>query len=920
MKTMKTRPLLVLLARLAFLAPWLAAPARGQCPDWSPGFHLPGVEGQTYTLCEHDDGSGPRLFLGGGNLWVDGVGSPLVAWDGASWSAPGTAPNGPVRVLTTHDDGSGPALYAGGEFTSIGGLPAVNGIARWNGTAWSSLGSGLNGVAHAAAAFDDGSGAALYVGGEFSTAGGVPAARIARWNGSGWSAVGTGFNARVSALAVFDDGTGPLLYAAGSFTGLNGQAAARVARWDGVAWSALGTGLSSSAHCLIVHDDGTGPALFVGGNFTTAGGIPSQKVARWRGGAWSAAALPDNPFGGEVATFAEYDDGTGTHLYAGGSFGHNGGPPLRIARWNGGGWVSVGGGMGDATSGASVHALTTFDAGAGRELVAACTFANAGPTVAENIAAWNGATWRAVVSGQGLSSFGSALTVHDDGNRRVLVCAGSFDRAGTTSARRIATWDGDRWSTLGSGLGAASGAPDPRCVLSFDDGSGPAIYVANGFSQAGGQPAANIARWNASGWSPLGGGIPSGDLVALIAHDDGSGAKVYVAGANFNLAGGIPVANIAAWDGASWASVGAGLPGEVRALAEFDFGQGLELVAGGRFQLGAGQPFERVAAWDGSTWRAVGFGTSPHSNDLVFALTAWHDGASSQLVAGGLFTSAGGIACSNVARFDGNAWSALGAGTNSSVSALASCATPSGPGLCAAGTFTTAGGVPAALVARWDGAAWSALGPFEALLPGAPRVMSLATYDARDGRGPQLFAAGSFQRLGGTPSRHIAAYSACDVAGRVVCSGDGSGAACPCGNASTPGAGAGCLNSTGNGGTLRARGLASLAQDTLALEGSAMTNGTALYFQGTQRVAGGAGAVFGDGLRCARGAVVRLEILPNSAGASHYPRAGDAPVAMKGLITAPGVRVYQIWFRDAASFCTSSTFNLTNALEVVWQP
>src|SRR5207237_7863800 len=99
-----------------------------------------------------------------------------------------------------------------------------------------------------------------------------------------------------------------------------------------------------------------------------------------------------------------------------------------------------------------------------------------------------------------------------------------------------------------------------------------------------------------------------------------------------------------------------------------------------------------------------------------------------------------------------------------------------------------------------------------------------------------------------------------------------------------------------------------------------MTNGSALYFQGTTRVNGGTGAVFGDGLRCAGGSVVRLAIESNTGGASGYPRANEPHVSVKGLVTAPSTRVYQVWFRDAQSFCTPSTFDLTNAVEIVWDP
>jgi len=41
-------------------------------------------------------------------------------------------------------------------------------------------------------------------------------------------------------------------------------------------------------------------------------------------------------------------------------------------------------------------------------------------------------------------------------------------------------------------------------------------------------------------------------------------------------------------------------------------------------------------------------------------------------------------------------------------------------------------------------------------------------------------------------------------------------------------------------------------------------------------------------------------------------------VSVKGLITAPGTRTYQVWYRNAAAFCTASTFNLSNGVSIVW--
>jgi plastocyanin len=154
--------------------------------------------------------------------------------------------------------------------------------------------------------------------------------------------------------------------------------------------------------------------------------------------------------------------------------------------------------------------------------------------------------------------------------------------------------------------------------------------------------------------------------------------------------------------------------------------------------------------------------------------------------------------------------------------------------------------------------------------------------------------------------------------GTAMCFGDGSGTACPCANASAVGAGEGCLSSLGTGGKLVATGSASISNDTLVLQGSGMPNSSALYFQGTSAQSAGAGAVFGDGLRCAAGSVLRLGTKTNVSGVSAYPTVGDLSVSVKGANAAGGTRVYQVWYRNAAAFCTTSTFNLTNGYTLTW--
>jgi len=153
----------------------------------------------------------------------------------------------------------------------------------------------------------------------------------------------------------------------------------------------------------------------------------------------------------------------------------------------------------------------------------------------------------------------------------------------------------------------------------------------------------------------------------------------------------------------------------------------------------------------------------------------------------------------------------------------------------------------------------------------------------------------------------------------AFCFGDGFGTACPCANNGT--AGNGCANSlNANGAHLGVAGTPSVSADTFTLLGSGMPNSFALYFQGTSQVSGGSGAAFGDGKRCAGGSIRRLGTQANAGGASQYPEAGDLAISVSGANAAGDVRTYQVWYRNAAAFCTSDTFNLTNGHQVTWMP
>ena len=350
---------------------------------------------------------------------------------------------------------------------------------------------GLNDRVYAMVVLDDGGGPALYVGGDFTTAGGVSANHIARWNGSSWSALGAGMNDRVNGLQVFDDGGGLALYAGGKFTIAGGESANHIAKWNGTIWSPLGTGMNgTSVSDLTVFDDGDGLALYAAGAFTTAGGMSANYIAKWDGSTWSALGTgANNGMNGEVNPMTDFDDGGGPALYAGGPFTAAGGVNANhVAKWNGTTWSALGTEISGGISGGGVGALTVFNDGDGPALFVGGNFTAAGGVGADNIAKWNGSSWAPLTGG--MNAYVGTLTVFDDGGGSALYAGGSFTTAGGANANYVAKWNGSNWSGLGTGMN-----DEVYGLTDFDDGSGPALYAGGNFTLAGGGGASYIAKW-----------------------------------------------------------------------------------------------------------------------------------------------------------------------------------------------------------------------------------------------------------------------------------------------------------------------------------------------------------------------------------------------------------------------------------------
>lgn len=124
--------------------------ARGQCLDWSRQFPLPGADQAVQAVAVHDDGSGPRLYIGGQFTRVGEVVAAHVArWNGVAWEQVGGGFTRSVQRFKVLDAGNGPELYA------TLSQPDPDYVYRWDGASWIPL-AGVTGF-YALTVFDDGS-------------------------------------------------------------------------------------------------------------------------------------------------------------------------------------------------------------------------------------------------------------------------------------------------------------------------------------------------------------------------------------------------------------------------------------------------------------------------------------------------------------------------------------------------------------------------------------------------------------------------------------------------------------------------------------------------------------------------------------------------------------------------------------------
>jgi hypothetical protein len=322
--------------------------------------------------------TGTTPEIQGTNLLVGGTDTISQLHSNFHWPNLGGLANDRIEALAIHP--STGHVYAGGFFTSIGGVSAAN-IARWDGTAWHSLGSGVENGANGtvlALAFDTAGN--LYLGGEFTKAGTKDAGHVAGWNGSSWFVLGTEgkWTSDYGTVFIFNGVDGPVndvvydtvsnkvfigghfsrTYEWGSATeGLNSKESPNLASWTpGCIPSKTSTcyqtfpylNVNGPVNALALGGSGSGRKLYVGGSFTSVGNpsLSAKNIASYNttttnnSNAWAILGTGlDNP----VRDIAVGPQG---QLYA----ASNGTSTQAVWQWNGSTWFLPGGHTSEASA------------------------------------------------------------------------------------------------------------------------------------------------------------------------------------------------------------------------------------------------------------------------------------------------------------------------------------------------------------------------------------------------------------------------------------------------------------------------------------------------------------------------------------------------------------------------------------------
>jgi hypothetical protein len=552
--------------------------------------------------------------------------------------------------------------------------------------------------------------------------------------------ISIGFDTVPAASASIDhDGDGvPSLFVAGS-GGASGVAFEGLVRLVDGRWQSFGPSFKGSVSKFERFDlDGDGtPSFILLGSMQLETGGPRYSVLEWTGAAW-AGRSPERHIGDAVVLD---DDGDGVaSLFA--SVRGGGSQTAPLVRWTAAGWTALSPQntiLNAAPQSTETIVLAAFDSdGDGsKELFAPVNVSAAGASIASGMARWDGVAWSALAGGtqpsvlaQGVLSMCAADTDGDGAPELVVAGLSGFS---PSAGSQVVAYDGTAWSALGGSFlrveSAFTATAAVQRIAAVDlGGKTPALFATGFFNAIDGTTVANIARWNGSAWSDVGGGFPGPNLGAdraLHGHDfDGDGVDELVGAGSFVRAGNALANRLAAYDGSSWSAIGLASPtvglnegASSSVLFDHDGDGRASLLVGGFFDVAGAEQAPSLAAFDGATWEAI---PNPWAGGVEALLVADLDGDGVQSLYAAGDTGVAFDASGNVRTIavytpgkGGGSWTQFGGSFNAQVSALAAVDhdLDGQPSLFAGGFFSRLDAVTVSKLVRWTGSGWTGLNP-----------------------------------------------------------------------------------------------------------------------------------------------------------------------------------------------------------------
>jgi hypothetical protein len=635
----------------------------------------------------------------------------IYSWSGIAWTQLGADINGEAAG---DNSGWSVSMNAVGDRVAIGsiyneGVGIESGHVRvysWNGTAWTQLGTDIDGEAA-----EDKSGCSVSMNavgdrvaigaitndGTADSAGHV---RIYSWNGTAWTQLGADIDGEAlgdySGFSVSMNSVGDRVAIGAIYNNItlgNARGHTRIYSWNGTAWTQLGADIDGevagdqSGQSVSMNAAGDRVAIGASLNDGTGSNAGHVRIYSWNGAAWTqlgtdinGEAIDDesgysvsmNDTGDRVAIGAIGNDGTGFNA------GH-----VRVYSWNGTAWTKLSADIDGEAAGDSSGLSVSMNAVGDKVAIGAIYNDGTGPN-AGHVRIYSYADdivlsqLGADIDGESAGDNSAIVSMNASGDRMAI--GGNLNRGnGTDSGHvRVYSFNGTAWTQLGADINGEAVGDNSGYSISMN-AVGDRVAIGAPFNGVNDNGHVRIYSWNGATWTQLGADIDgeaagdnSGWSVSMNAVGDrvAIGAKGNYGADEINTQY-IGHVRIYSWNGAAWVQLGADIDGE--AVGD-QSGYVVSMnAAGDRVAIGA--PFNgvdqnganykghvRIYYWNGAAWTQLGADIDGQANLDQSGRSVSMNAAGDRVAIGVSYNDGNGIDSGNVRIYswNGTTWVQLG--------------------------------------------------------------------------------------------------------------------------------------------------------------------------------------------------------------------------------------------------------------------